>query len=190
MGNSVKSGKTKTFIDLETTGFDFYGSSVIYIAAVVDAPTLEKPDSFYYKIKPTSLKHWKEDAEKVHGISYGEAMHFDDGLTVAKDLLEKLFSYGEDQEFWYHGRNAFDLKFLRAFFFMNNYGYYDLFKIFPANKYNSTLDLAKKHLQLKSYSLNNVCDQLGIELKHHDAMSDAWGSYHIYKKLINNNLTI
>ena len=91
--------RVKTFIDLETTGFDVCGSSVIYIAAVINAPTLENPISYSFKVKPTSEKYWSLGAEKVHGISYKEAMGFEDGLVVAKKLLATLDKYGEDQEF-------------------------------------------------------------------------------------------
>ena len=112
-------------------------------------------------------------------------MGFEDGLIVAKKLLATLGKYGEDQEFWYHGRNEFDLKFLRMFFFMlpGHFGYYQLYKYFPPKRCISTLDIAKKHLNLSSYSLKSVCDYLDIKLNHHDALSDAWASYHIYRKL-------
>ena len=181
----IRKEKTRAFVDLETTGFNFYGSSVICIAAVIDAPDSDKPDFHSYQIKPTSLKHWSLGAEEVHGISYQEAMKFPDGLEVGKEFLKMLSNYGEDIEFWYHGRNAFDLKFLRSFFFMLplHYGYYELFKYFPANRHFSTVDIAKKHLQLKGYSLDKVCNYLNIDLKHHDALSDAKAAWSIFKKL-------
>jgi DNA polymerase III subunit epsilon len=43
----------------------------------------------------------------------------------------------------------------------------------PAQKFICTLKIARACWKLKAVALNNVCDHLGIELNHHEALSDA-----------------
>lgn len=43
----------------------------------------------------------------------------------------------------------------------------------PPHKITCSIKAAKSFLKLPSYSLDNVCDHLGIELNHHEALSDA-----------------
>lgn len=43
----------------------------------------------------------------------------------------------------------------------------------PKNKYRCTLQLSRKRLKLKSNALDSVCKYYGIELEHHNALSDT-----------------
>lgn len=45
----------------------------------------------------------------------------------------------------------------------------------PKHKITCSIKAAKSFLKLPSYKLNKVCDHLGIELDHHEALSDAMG---------------
>ena len=68
-----------------------------------------------------------------------------------------------------HNAN-FDMTVLRKLF--------QLYKIdYPRIKYIDSLEIARKLLPgLKNHRLNTVCEHFGIELNHHDALSDARGS--------------
>ncbi|MDD2805883.1 MAG: 3'-5' exonuclease [Elusimicrobiales bacterium] len=43
----------------------------------------------------------------------------------------------------------------------------------PVQQFACTVQLARKELGIKPATLSNVCQQLGIPLKHHHALSDA-----------------
>lgn len=43
----------------------------------------------------------------------------------------------------------------------------------PPHKFVCTVNIARRCWKLNSAALNNVCDHLGIELNHHQALSDA-----------------
>ncbi|MGA2322933.1 MAG: 3'-5' exonuclease [Sedimentisphaerales bacterium] len=43
----------------------------------------------------------------------------------------------------------------------------------PAQKFVCTVNIARSCWKLDPAKLNNVCDHLGIELNHHEALSDA-----------------
>lgn len=43
----------------------------------------------------------------------------------------------------------------------------------PSIDYRCTLALSRENLTMKSHSLDSVCSHLGIELNHHEALSDA-----------------
>jgi len=43
----------------------------------------------------------------------------------------------------------------------------------PRSEYKCTLQLSRKNLKMKSHSLDKVCLHYGIELEHHNALSDA-----------------
>ena len=64
----------------------------------------------------------------------------------------------------------FDMTVLRKLF--------QLYKIDnPRIKYIDSLEIARKMLpRLQNHRLNTVCEYFGIELNHHDALSDARGS--------------
>jgi DNA polymerase-3 subunit epsilon len=49
--------------------------------------------------------------------------------------------------------------------------YYGIKK--PVNKYKCTLQISKNKLKLKSNALDSVCRYYGIELNHHNALSDT-----------------
>ena len=52
------------------------------------------------------------------------------------------------------------------------------------NKAAWTIKAAKSFIKLPSYKLNKVCAHLGIELDHHEALSDAMGCAKIMIKAL------
>lgn len=43
----------------------------------------------------------------------------------------------------------------------------------PLSPFQCTVQVARKHFGIRPAKLNNVCSVLGIELNHHEALSDA-----------------
>ncbi|MCF7956412.1 MAG: 3'-5' exonuclease [Phycisphaerae bacterium] len=54
----------------------------------------------------------------------------------------------------------------------------------PKHKITCSIKAAKSFLKLPSYSLDEVCEHLGIELDHHEALSDAMGCAQIMIKAL------
>ncbi len=55
----------------------------------------------------------------------------------------------------------------------------------PYLPFYCSLKASRKYLKLKSHSLNNVAEHFGIELQHHNAMSDTLASAQIFINLYN-----
>src|SRR5699024_1888146 len=58
----------------------------------------------------------------------------------------------------------------------------------PIFNYYCTLKLSRSFINSNSYSLNNLCDLLNINLEnHHNALEDAKASQKLFEYLDNNN---
>lgn len=98
----------------------------------------------------------------IHGITYKQvetAPHFG-------ELWPKLLPFFEGINFVVAHNVGFDRKVLESCC--------DRYDIdLPSFTYKCTVQLARKELGIYPTNLPAVCSRLGIELKHHDAMSDA-----------------
>ena len=176
---------SNVFIDLETTGFPVFGASVIALGCVCVTPDGEDGGTFYETAKPTSKKYWSKHAEEVHGFTYKQAMKFQDPKLLAVSFMKFINEYrnkdGWPMNFWYHGRNAFDFNHLFAMFFSAGFRT-QFYKMFNSPHVYSTLDLVKNNVKIPKYNLQACCDHFGIELDHHNALSDAKGCHQIWRK--------
>lgn len=169
--------KYVTFFDVETTGFDYWNCSIISLACIIleKNPSYKIVGQFLQYSRHESDKHWSKDAEKVHNISPSQSLSFKPQKNLCTELLYFLKDFQSDSldlPFWYHGKNKFDYKFIEAMMFKQEL-YWQWNKVFRIQNVDSTHRLAKQNLQLKNYQLSTVCEHLGIELNHHEAMSDA-----------------
>ncbi len=176
---------TNVFIDIETTGFPVFGASVIALGCVCDSPDGDDRGTFYETAKPTSKKHWSPHAEEVHGFSYKEAMKFQDPKLMLLNFMTFIDKYrnkdGWPMNFWYHGRNGFDFNHLFAMFFSAGWRV-QFYKLFNYPYIYSTLDLVKSKVKIPKYNLKACCDYFGIELDHHNALSDAKACHQLWEK--------
>jgi DNA polymerase III epsilon subunit-like protein len=148
---------------------------------------LEVVDYFDLKVNPVQ---WSEEAEKVHRISRDIASNYKRFNEVYQDLISWMQAYGV-KEFWQHtkpdnyGKTVhYDYAILRlSLFNVDQEAYFYMYRIKPY----STLTLAKSlqdRFNFSGFSLDKVCNTLGIELDHHSCKSDAEACLEIMKKLL------
>jgi DNA polymerase-3 subunit epsilon len=173
------------FVDIETTGFDYFRNDIISIAMILRGDQEECFRKTYY-LKPESKKFWSAKAEEIHKISFNEACSFPAPLDTYNQILTDLSKHFEPHnyvKFVCHARNMFDLKFIHCKLNLVD-KLFDFRKYVSSSNYLSTIDLAKDKLpHLDNFKLNTVCKYLDIKLDHHEAMSDANACCEIYQRL-------
>lgn len=182
----IRHDKYIHFVDVETTGFDVWRNSLIVVSSVIATTELEFVDQYTGYSKPESKKFWSDDAEEIHGFSWAEASKFPDPREACIEWLRWMKPYKHEHNFpmltVYHGRGRFDLRWMEAFFAKNKL-WHSLQKVMKMDLNESTVDLAKEHMEIDNFKLDTVCSHLGIELDHHKAESDALACFKIYKQL-------
>ena len=174
-------------VDLETSGVNVFDAEIITGYFISCNPDLSIKSEFEFKAKP---RLWSYEAEKIHGITKAEADTFPTFKEAYQNLIEWIRAQ-KSTEFWCHtnanmfGKNSYyDHAVLRMRFAeMNDEDYFAISMMKPY----STHTLAKhlqSHFNFEGFKLNMICKTLGIELKHHDAKSDAMACYEIIKKLL------
>lgn len=169
-------------IDIETGGFSITKNGVCEIAAVILSPKFEILDTFQTYIKPykrensEELVSYKDDAMAVNGISMEQ---LEAGKEVEHAVMN-FFDFLEGQEVQTivaHGRH-FD--FPRIEYVSRRF----VGSTLDNFKKECTIDLAKSKLNVGSYSLENLCEFLGISNeKAHSALGDALATARLYEIL-------
>jgi DNA polymerase III epsilon subunit-like protein len=173
--------------DLETTGTNVFDAEIITGHFIYVDKNLQTRSEFTLQCNPSK---WSYEAEKIHGITKEQASKYKKFSEVYLDLLNWLEAY-DVKEAWMH-TNAkmfgkltyFDHAILRLR--MGDMGDVPYFLIEKLRPY-STHSLAKvlqNHFNFEGFSLDLICKRLGIELKHHDAKSDALACLEIIKQLL------
>jgi DNA polymerase-3 subunit epsilon len=143
-------------IDFETANYSSDSACSIGLVRVKDTQ-IEAQEHFL--IRPPSRSF---AFTHIHGITWKEvekAPHFG-------ELWPKLLPFFEDIDFVVAHNVGFDRKVLESCAER-----YEI--VLPEYKYECTVQLARKKLGIFPTNLPAVCSRLNIELKHHDAMSDA-----------------
>ena len=181
------------FCDLETSGFSPMNNDVIQIAGIVakkDGNEIVKIDEFNEFCRPLNPKTWSEEAQiKSHGIKLSEAIKFPHPRKILIKFLHFLLPYKHEENhpllFVCHAKNHYDFKFLRLAHHKNGLEY-SFNKVFNCNNYKSTIDMMSKYkdvLGLENLKLSTIADYYGIELEHHEALSDVNCCFEIFKKI-------
>ncbi len=167
------------FIDIETTGLDVVKHEIIEIGCVITTPRFRVIEKFTLKIKPERI----EDADPVSL----KVIHYDSKNWVDSHSLEeamKIFLKKVEGCIMVGQNVSFDSGFLEYNFLKTNlknsmhYHKLDTISIAWA-KFHKTRDL-------DHFSLREMCKYFGIENKHpHEALSDAYATFELYKKLMN-----
>ena len=185
--------------DTEFTSFDKIGGDLLSVGLVevLDDYTLGRSKVFYSR--PRSTKYFTEAAQKVHGFSYFKASTFPEPKDAAIEILNWLAPLKDyfPLTFINHGNGKLDFKWLEQFM-TNNSFQSSFWKAFNEDDVENTIALAKTHftdikesteinpINGKPYGLHtlrNVADHCGLELDHHEALSDAIVCAQIYCRI-------
>lgn len=173
--------------DIETTGIN------VFDAEIITGHFLSVDDSFNivseYELKCRPWK-WSIEAEKVHGITQQEASTF----PLFRDVYQNLLSWirmQDTRQMWMHTNSKmfgkltfYDYAVLRLRMMeMSDEAYFEIEKIKPYSTH-SLAKVLQGDFNFEGFSLDLICKQLGIELKHHDAKSDTLACYEIIKRLL------
>ena len=173
--------------DLETTSLNVFEAEIVtgYFIHVDDNLNIISER----EIKCCPFK-WSHEAEKVHGITQKEANKYKKFSEVYEGLSDWLH-LADSKEFWCHSNVKmygkvvpYDYAIMRMNMMnMGDSPYWQINKL----KSFSTHCLAKvlqDRFTFEGFSLDNVCNRLGIKLKHHDSRSDALACLEIMKQLL------
>lgn len=166
------------FIDIETTGLNVMEHEVIEIGCVITTPKLKVIEKFELKIKPENIENADPIALKI--VHYDSA-NWKSGHTLQNAM--KFFSKKVKDCIMIGQNVSFDSGFLEYAFLKtklkNNMHYHKLDTI--------SIAWAKLHKKpnITHFSLRELCQHFDIENKHpHSALSDAYATYELYKKLM------
>ena len=145
--------------DLETTGLDPHVNEIIEIGAV-KISSGKKIEEFHSLVKP---EHGvSKESSEITGIT----MEMLKDKPSLGEVLPKFLEFIDDSVLVAHNAN-FDYRFIR----------YWIKKLTGKNWeccYIDTLALSKTLLNMKSYSLDKIVEELGLgDFKHHRALDDA-----------------
>jgi DNA polymerase-3 subunit epsilon len=179
---SLFNNKLRFFVDVETTGFDPIRNDVVSLAMIVtdqDGGTL---GTFYETCRPNFNKFYDPSAEKIHGFSREQLEKFQAPRELCKKPLWFLNDFrtpDQDELLIYHALNYFDWHFL-DWIFRKSELEKSLYKMFNQNCTLSTIEISRKLGNEKNNKLNQWAERLGIELDHHNALSDTMACAKIY----------
>lgn len=180
--------------DIETTGLVIGDAEVLTCAVIMcDYRTLSPIGGKVFKFRPRYPKNWKEDAVRIHGITFEEAMSYPEASASANHMMDWVKSICEDQPIPFachamkpfkQGESYFDYGHMRRLYYdlgMDKQGAYDHFvfeKIFPYKMVQSTVTWARALvkdgvLPTENAKLDTLCKHFDIRLDHHNAVSDT-----------------
>lgn len=167
----LDSPNTFVAVDVETTGLSPRSDEIIQIGAIKYENGVEC-DRFMSYVKPTvSIS---PQASKVNNI-------YDDTVADAPDIktvLKEFINFVGDNTLIAHNA-PFDMKFLQTS--LNRCGM-DTLK----NVVFDTLDAAKFFLTLDNYKLETISKHYGMDVTHHEAVSDCSVCARLYLDFLDN----
>lgn len=175
------------FCDHETTGFDYWKNEIITTSfSRHDYESLEMESELKLTFKPKNLKNF--GGTEVHGFSISDALQFDDKTESTNKLINWFAEIKTDHNvFCCHALERFNTFFDWAFLLVHMMKYNREFYLRRhINKLESTISYFQKaqkagFISVDNFKLNTLCDQFGIELKHHDSDSDRIACFELYK---------
>lgn len=171
-------------IDIETTGLDYWRNEILTLSiSAVKIDGHEEMDSELFTFRPTRPSFFSEESEAIHGISLSTALNFPRQHLEWERFFKFLKAYASTPQLmvchskWFG--KYFDSAFLDCQLFLVD-------KLWEKRKYIhkpvSTITMAQSlNVNSESYKLNHLCHYYGIELKHHDAVSDRKACQELFK---------
>ena len=174
-------------VDFESTGTNVFEAEIITGHFIHLDQSFEVVSTYTIECCP---KIWSYEAEKVHGITKEQASKYKKFGKVYPDLIKWMKSTGS-RELWCYSNSKmygkiapYDYALLRlSLFGLDCEAYFYVNGLRPYSAH-SLLKVLQDRFTPESYSLDNVCKQLGIELSHHDAVSDCVATVQIIKQLL------
>lgn len=173
--------------DLETNGVNLFDAEII-TGFFIHADEFFNIESTYeIKCNP---REWSVEAERVHGITREEASNFEPFKNAYKGLIDWIKSCDPNQ-MWMHtnskmfGKVAFfDHAILRMnLSYIDDEAYFKVGSIKPYSTH-SLCKILQDRFNFEGFSLDLICKELGVELKHHESKSDALACLEIIKQLL------
>lgn len=181
-------------VDIETTGLIIGDAEILTCAVIMcDYHDLNPIGGKVFKFRPRYPKNWKEDAARIHGINYEEAMSYPMAEVTANQMMDWIKSVAGDgpMPFACHamkpfkqGESYFDYGHVRRLYYdlgMDKLGDHDHFtfeRLFPYKFIQSTVTWARElvkegALTTENAKLDTLCNHFSIKLDHHNAVSDT-----------------
>lgn len=159
-------------LDFETANPSRNSACAIGLVLVEDGQIVRKETRL---IKPPTSNF---TFTKIHGITWEDVK---DEKTFVQ-IWPEIKHYFEECEFIVCHNAPFDKGVLNSCA--------QHYKITTPNReFRCTLKLSRQKLNLPSYQLSDVCQKFGIQLNHHEALSDAVACAKIYLKYESGDLT-
>lgn len=187
------------FLDFETNGKHPLDDPLTMYGVITDK-SLNIIKEEHFKFRPSG--EWNPDSAKIHGISYSDAKSYPRQTVETRRLLEWL---PDRSVLACHALNLggyFDWGVMHGLFlkqdvsdqmyqkFVGTHSTVDYLReavrqtLIPPIK--TSIEMKNGKTQIRpSYKLNLWADRFDIELNHHDAKSDTYACYEIYKILAN-----
>lgn len=173
--------------DLETTSRNVFEAEIIHGHFICLNHDLEVISTHDMRCNPGK---WSDEAEVIHGISKRTASKYKQFKEVYGQFIDWLEAY-QITEFWCHSNSVmygklvyYDYAVLRLnMLLMGDAPYFAIEKLRPYSTHSLCKMFHMEH-NFDGYSLDKVCSVLNIELKHHDARSDAQACVEIMKQLL------
>jgi DNA polymerase III epsilon subunit-like protein len=173
--------------DLETNSLNVFEAEIITGFFALLDNELNLVDTKLIQCNPS---RWSDEAEAVHGITKKQASQYKKFTEVYEGLINWIQLSGA-KEIWCHSNSVmygkivpYDYAILRLQ--MLNMGDTPFWVVNGLKPY-STHSLAKvlqDRFTFDGLSLDNICKELSIPLKHHDAESDCLATVEIIKRLL------
>jgi len=145
-------------IDFETANAS---RSSICSVGIVEYAGGEIINEYYQLVKPQE-NYFHPINTSIHGITYEDVKYKKEFITLWPEIKSML----ENKLVLAHNA-AFDMSCLRSVLDEND-------TLYPTIQYNCTVNISKKVWPgLPNYKLNNLSQQLGLHLNHHNALDDA-----------------
>jgi len=157
--------------DLEFSNFNAEEGSILELAmcAVIDGIEQEP---FHEFGKPVNRAFWSEGAEKVHGISWGQAQSFQSQEALAEKALNYINKF--ETMFTAVGHNiGTDKKYMENLFRKHSKRQDWLVQVRP--KWRCTLKRAKARktkIRTENFKLGTLCSHFSIDIDAHKGLSD------------------
>lgn len=178
--------KQLAFIDIETTGLSSKKHEIVEIGCILArqapqegrGPVLEIIETFDWKIRPERIQDADPVALRINGYNeedWRDALSLEEALHTLAEKTRGMVAVGHNIDF--------DLGFLRSGFYRFGIPYpFEIRKLDVISIAFAVL----YHQQRRHFSLQSLCDELGIvNSTPHRAESDIRATFEVYKKLLN-----